>query len=216
MATARLKSLAFELGAEIPECERGIGLALQRLRRQERRGAVDDGRLPLEVETGAARKRLQQQPALVERAAGNGELSALEIGDVADRRLRWHHHGAERAGRGVEYQAIAQGTLARNPEPVRKHEIDRAAFERDLAGFGRGEFERFDREARLAVEAVRLDDIHFPRQRAGPLHREANALGGVCAGTEERHNGDEGEAQIGRHDITLIRKRGDPEGGFAA
>ena len=35
----------------------------------------------LQIDAGAARQRLQQQPALVERAAGDGELLAFEIGD---------------------------------------------------------------------------------------------------------------------------------------
>ena len=74
-------TLGFELGAEIPVGQRGVVLALQRLLRQQRRRPVDDRRLPPQIDAGAARQPLQQQPALVERAAGDGELLALEIGD---------------------------------------------------------------------------------------------------------------------------------------
>src|SRR5262249_23530828 len=72
-----LVPLAFEIGAEIPKCQRGVGLALQRFLRQQRRRAVDDRRLFLEIKPAAARQRLQQEPALVERAAGNGKLPAF-------------------------------------------------------------------------------------------------------------------------------------------
>src|SRR5262245_6112759 len=78
--------LAFEVGAKVPERERGIALALHCLLRQERRRPVDDGRLAPEIDAGAACERLQQQPALVERTARHCELPALEIGDRADRR----------------------------------------------------------------------------------------------------------------------------------
>ena len=36
-----------------------------------------------EIDAGALRQRLQQQPAFVERAAGHAELLALEIADAA-------------------------------------------------------------------------------------------------------------------------------------
>src|SRR5262245_10775872 len=49
-----LETLALELGAKVPERQRRVGLALQRLLREERRRTIDDGRLSLEVETGAS------------------------------------------------------------------------------------------------------------------------------------------------------------------
>jgi hypothetical protein len=88
---------------------------LQRLLRQQWRRAVDNGRLLLEIQTGAARQRLQQQPAFVEWAAGNGKLLAAEIDDRPDQRLSGHHHRAERARRGIKDEIIAERTLARDP-----------------------------------------------------------------------------------------------------
>src|SRR5262245_50902974 len=120
--------LAFEVGAKVPERERGIALALHCLLRQERRRPVDDGRLAPEIDAGAACERLQQQPALVERTARHCELPALEIGDRADRRLRRRHHRAERARRRIEDEAVAERALARDPQPIRQHEVGRAAL----------------------------------------------------------------------------------------
>ena len=113
----------------------------------------------LEIDPRASRQPLQQQPALVERAAGDGELAALEIGDLVDRRPRRRHHGAERARRRIEDEVVAERAFARDPQPVRQHHVGRAALERDLAGLGRGELERLDPQIGFAVEAVRLDDV---------------------------------------------------------
>ena len=111
------------------------------------------------IDPRASRQPLQQQPALVERAAGDGELAALEIGDLVDRRPRRRHHGAERARRRIEDEVVAERAFARDPQPVRQHHVGRAALERDLAGLGRGELERLDPQIGFAVEAVRLDDV---------------------------------------------------------
>ena len=55
-------------------------------------------------------------------------------------------------------------------------------------------------EVGFAVEAVRLDDVELPGQRPGPLHRQANAVGGAGPGGGERHHGgDDSEAQAGKH-----------------
>jgi len=31
----------------------------------------------------------------------------------------------------------------------------------------------------LEIEAVHLDDVELPSERAGPLHRDADAIGGM-------------------------------------
>ena len=80
MRDGPLLATAFEVGAEIPVGQRRVGLALHLLFRQQRRRAIDDRGLPPQIDAGAARQRLQQQPALVERAAGDRELAALEVG----------------------------------------------------------------------------------------------------------------------------------------
>ena len=82
---------------------------------------------------------------------------------------------------GIEHEIVAERALARDPQPVRQHHVGRAALERDLAGFGRGELERLDLQVGFAVEAMRLDDVELPRQRAGALHREPDAILGHCA-----------------------------------
>src|SRR5262245_19788913 len=75
------EALAFEIGAEVPERKRAVVLALLGLLGQERRCAIDDGRLPAQVEAGAAREPLQEEPAFVERTARDRELFAFEVGD---------------------------------------------------------------------------------------------------------------------------------------
>ncbi len=175
------EAFAFEVGTEVPERQRRFMFALQRLLGQQRRRAIDDAGLLPEIEAGPPRKSLQQQPALVQGAARDGELAPLEVSDVFDGRLRRHHHGAERAGRRIEHQAVAERALARDPQPVRQHQVGGAALERDLAGLGRRQLDRIDLQVELAVEPMRADDVEFPGERASALHRHADALrrGGI-------------------------------------
>ena len=49
---------------------------------------------------------------------------------------------------------------------------------------------RLDVEIGLLVEAMRLDDLEFPGERAGLLHREADAIGGRGVRSKQRHCGD--------------------------
>jgi hypothetical protein len=109
--------------------------------------------------------------------------------------LRRHHHCAKRARGRIKDEAVTQRALARDPEPIGKHNIGRAALERDLAGFGRCKLHGLDREVELAIDAMGFDDIDLPRERAGFLHREPNAVGGggICRG--KRDDGDQCEAQ---------------------
>ena len=149
------EALALELGGKIPEGQRGVLLALQCLLRQQRRRAVDECRLLPEIETRSQCERLEQEPALVEWAAGDRQFPAFEVWRCPDRRLRRHHHGAKRRGRRIEHELVAERTFARHPQPVRQHQVDRAALERDLAGFGRGQLHPLDIEVELPVEPVR-------------------------------------------------------------
>ncbi len=181
------KPLAFQLGAEVPECEGGVSLALQGLLREQRRGTVDHCCVLLEVDAAAPRQRLQQQPALVDRPARHRELAAFEVGEPADLRACRHHNRTQHARRGIEDDRVAERTLARHPQPIGQHEIGRAAPKRDLARFRRGKLDRLDVEIALAVEAVGPDHIELPRQRAGFLHRKTNAAGGCrLAGRQDR------------------------------
>ena len=80
-----------------------------------------------------------------------------------------HHDGAERARIRIKNQVVAERAFARDPEPVRQHEVRGTALERDLAGLGAGEFGYVDIEIGLLVEAVSADDLQLPRQRSGLL-----------------------------------------------
>ena len=118
------------------------------------------------------------------------------------RRVRRHHDGAERARRRIEYEAVAERALTRDPQPVRQHHVGGAALERDLAGFGRGKLDGVDLQTGFAVEPVRPDDIEFPRQRAGALHGEPDAVGGACraCGQQPGSDGDKHTDEGTQHD----------------
>ena len=110
-----LETFALEIGAKIPERQRGVDFALQCFLGQQGRSAVNDRCLAFEIETAAPRERLQEQPALVERAAGYRKLLAPEIGQLPDRRVRRHHHRPERARGRIEHEIPAERALARHP-----------------------------------------------------------------------------------------------------
>jgi len=60
--------------------------------------------------------------------------------------------------------------------------------------------DRLDGKIELAIEAVRLDDVELPGERAGPLHCETNAIGGGgISRRRERHNECERERSSGKH-----------------
>ena len=80
-----LEPFAFQFRAEVPEGQRRVGLPLQRFLRQQRRRTIDRRGLLPKINAGAARERLQQQPAFVDGATGNRNGLAFEIVDGADR-----------------------------------------------------------------------------------------------------------------------------------
>src|SRR4051812_28444150 len=71
------KTLGLQLCAEIPEIEARIHLAVERLGGEQRRSTIDDGRLRFQVDAVLLHARLEQQPALVDGTAADGELAAL-------------------------------------------------------------------------------------------------------------------------------------------
>jgi len=75
------KALGLELGAEIPEIQARIHLAVERLGGDQRRRTIDDGCVRLQVDAVLLHPRLKQQPALVDGTAADGELAALEVGE---------------------------------------------------------------------------------------------------------------------------------------
>ena len=113
-------------------------------------------------------------------------------------RLRRHHHGAERARIGIEGEGVAERALARHPQPVRQDDIGGAAFQRDLAGLGAGQFGGLEIETGLLIEAVGFDDLKLPRQRAGFLHRDPDAIGGVRIGGGDRKRNRQDQEQAAK------------------
>ena len=176
MPARRRKPLASSCGAEIPVIEARVHLAVERLGGEQRRRAVDDRRLRFQVDAVLLHARLQQQPALVDRAAADAELAALQIGERLDRRGRGHHHRAERAGIGIEGELGAERALARHPEPVRHHDVGIAGAQRDLAGLGACKLGDLERQVGLLVEPGGADRRELPGEGSGLLHRKADGL----------------------------------------
>jgi hypothetical protein len=104
----------------------------------------------------------EQQPALVDRPAGNTDFAPLEVGDRLDAGI-----GADdQPTRGVrmrrEGEIAAECAAARNPEPVRQDDVDRAALKRHRRAVLAGELDRRDDDAMGAVEPVAAHDVEFP------------------------------------------------------
>ena len=78
-------ALRLQPGAKVPEVETGIGFALLQLLKDQGRRAIFECRLALEIDALAHRGRLDDQPALVERAAGHREHLALEVTELPQR-----------------------------------------------------------------------------------------------------------------------------------
>ena len=154
-----------EIGAEIPEFERRLGLALGKFLRDERRRAVGRPRILGKVEARAERRRPQEEPALVDRSAGDADGPAREIGERMDRRILACHHRAQRARIGREHELVAEPSFARHPKPIPDNHVGRAALERDLGRLGGGKFGRLDVEVRRFVETARLHQRRFPTRR---------------------------------------------------
>src|SRR5579859_5760615 len=108
------EALGLQCRAEIPVVERGIRLAAQCFRGQERRRTIDDVGGSLQVGPVLFQRSLQQKPALVDRAAGDGERVALEIGQRSNGRVVSHHHRAQGARIGIERELAAERAFARN------------------------------------------------------------------------------------------------------
>ncbi len=157
----------------IPEVEAGVEFAGEGLLVKQRGRAEHDIRLGLEVEPALLRKGAQQQPALVERAAGDAERLAAEVGERLRRRIGRSHDRPERRRIGPESKIGAKAAFARDPEPVAQDDVDRAAHQGDLARLGRGEFGDGEVEAGFGVEPRPFDDGELPGERAGLLDAKA-------------------------------------------
>ena len=206
MPASATEAFGFQHGAEIPVIEGRIHFAAERLGRQQRRRAVDDRRLRLEVDAVLSRPRLQQQPVLVDRAAGDGELAAPEIGQCPDRGCGRHHHGAERARIRIEGQSGAKPAFARYPQPVGDDDIGAAGAKRDLACLGAREFENLNREVCLLVEAMGADHRQFPGEGSALLHCNAHGLR-APAGAELSDGQDNCRHQHAKEKLSLCPSR---------
>ena len=108
----------------------------------------------------------------------------------------WDSFGSLAAARNVPIISLAVGSsLTLQCETT----SDR---ERHLAGFGRRKLDGIDSEVKLVVNAVPFDDVKLPRQRAGLLHGNANAIG-VCIFSPKRNEGNQRKAQHGFHRASM-------------
>jgi hypothetical protein len=178
------ESARFEIGAKIPVFERRIDLALRGLFRQERRRAVDHICRAPQIETGAARPCLQQQPAFVERPAGNRKLPPDEVAQAGDALRRIGNDRADRARIGIKHKVRAETALARNPQPIRDNDVGGATAQCNDRRVERRDIDDLQVEIGLSVEPLRADDADFPRKRAGLLHGDPQLVGGVRGGDE--------------------------------
>ena len=168
-----LVALGLEAGGEVPVVEHGIELAVLDLLVQERRRAVDGLGLGLEVHAVAlGGEAPDQEPALVDRAARDPDLLALEVGEARDVGTRRHHHGPDRARVGDEGQHLAVGALARHPEIVVDDRVDRSALERHVGRLAAAEALDLQVEIVLGVELVVLDDVELPVDGAELEHAD--------------------------------------------
>jgi hypothetical protein len=178
----------------VPVVEHRVQLAGLDLLVQERRRAVH--RLDLGGEIHAVAlggKALEQEPALVERPAGDPDLPALEVGEALDARIGRHHELADGAGERHEGQHLAVAALARHPQVVVDDRIHGLALERDVGRLAAAETLDLEGEVARLVQAVVPDDVEFPvdgAEREHPDLDRAEILGGRRPGRQrddERH-----------------------------
>lgn len=115
---------------------------------------------------------LEEQPALVDRPAGDPYFFAFQIFQAGDVGIWGHHERADRARIGDEGQHLAGGALARDPEKVVDDRVDRLALERHVGRLTAAEALHLELEAALLVEAVMLDHVEFPIDRAELEHAQ--------------------------------------------
>ena len=163
-----------------PEIENGIELALLRPFGQERRRAVFLRGLCSQVEIGGPQRiGHEQEPALVERASGHAEPLALEIAERLDRRVGWHHDGAERGGERREGEVAAAAPLARDPQPVRGDDVDRAALQAHRGRLGARQRHDIEIDAFGLVETVGTDGVEHPADGAEFQNADRDLVRGI-------------------------------------
>ena len=121
------------------------------------------------------REQAEEQPALVERRAGDAEALAGKIVERADRRAGGHIDRAECGGIGHEGKVGAAGALPRHPEQVAHDRVDAAGLQRDLRRLAGGELDNLDLDALGFVETVAPDHVEHPADGAELEDADAHA-----------------------------------------
>ena len=130
---------------------------------EQRRRAVDGARVLAEVEAGRLQDvGPQQQPVLVEWAAGDADRLAPEVGGTADRRGGRRDQRALGRRIGQELHGLALGLEPRRKQDVGDDRVDRTAEEGDARRVARGDQHVLDLDADRLVEAVRGDRRQHP------------------------------------------------------
>ena len=170
-----------------PEIEHGVDRALLGALGEQRRSAEFLRGLGPEIEIGGAQRvSHDQEPALVERSAGDADLLALEIGQGLDRRIGRHHDRAERGGEGGESEVGAARALARHPQPIGGDDVDRAALQAHGRRLRARERDHFELDALGLVEAVLLDGVERPAHGAEFEDADLELVGGMSRLAESR------------------------------
>ncbi len=116
----------------------------------------------------------KDQPALVDGAAGDADLLALQVGKAFRRAVRRHHQAADRTRIGNEDEVAAGGPLPRHPKPVGDNDVHLASGKRNLGGRSAGNIQHLHGKAVRRVETVVTDRIDFPVHGARKLERGAH------------------------------------------
>ena len=189
-------ALRLEPGAEVPIIQRSVQLAALQLLGQQRRRAVDRLDRTRQVEPAISPGiGLEHQPALVERAARDAQLLAIEVQQGVDRAVGLHHHRADIARVGDEGQRHTVAALTRDEQPVLDDRIDRPAHQRHVRRVVAPERHHLEGEPFLGVEAVGLDDVELPVDRAELEHAH---LHGAEIGRAGRCGGEHCQGQSGQ------------------
>ena len=117
----------------------------------------------------------EDEPALVERTAGDAERASRQIGQC---RAPANPAGAIRAptafGERHEGPVRPGAALTRHPQPIDHDHVHLAGLQRNLRGLRRRKLHWFDCDMRGRVEPVVADHVDFPRHRAVAQHADTH------------------------------------------
>ena len=163
------------LGRERPVGQQRIQPPGLHLLGQQRRRAETLVRGGVDVDAEALRRvGAQNEPALVERTAGDAERVSRQIGHVVHRRIGGRDQGAHGVGERDQGPVRAGAALTRHPQPIDHDHVDLAGLQRDLRGLRRSQLHRLDRDMRCGVQCMVADHVDFPRHRAEAQHADAD------------------------------------------